>query len=183
VFTHVNGKDYNNNNVMNGFIVAKNDSDKDILSIIIHSSLHILLFLTFEKFVIGRVKPSLSFNKLAMVLEKYIMLFSLFNSFFLLFQHICFHNCYKILWTIVITYDCHKFLMNLFKFVAFDTYRKRLWDGSLLNTNKFDECLMTNKFKLMCACFYCQFKESYFSNNFSSPKRGQSVLQLFNNFN
>jgi len=113
VFTHVNGKDYNNNNVMNGFIVAKYDFDKDILSIIIHSSLHILPFLTFVKFFIGKVKPSLSFNKLAMVFEKDIMSFSLFNSFFLLFQHICFHNCYKILWTIVITYDCHKFLMSL----------------------------------------------------------------------
>jgi hypothetical protein len=92
----VNGKDYNDNNVMNGFIVTKYDFDKDILSIIIHSFLHILLFLTFVKFVIGRVKPSLSFNKLAMVLEKDIMSFSLFNSFFLLFEHICFHNCYKI---------------------------------------------------------------------------------------
>jgi hypothetical protein len=119
---------------MNGLLVAKYDFDKDILSIIIHSSLHILLFLTFVKFVIGRVKPSLSFNKLAIVLEKDIMSFSLFNSFFLLFQHIFFHICCKILWIIVITYDCHKFLMNLLKFVVFDTYKKRMWEGSLLNT-------------------------------------------------
>jgi hypothetical protein len=190
VFTHVNQKDYNNNSVMNGFIVAKHDFDKDIFSIIIHSSLHILLFLTFVKFAIGRATPRLSFNKLAMVLEKDIMLFSLFNSVFLLFQHICFHNCYKILWTIVTTYDCHKFLMNLLKFLAFETYRKRVWKGSLFNTtNLMIAWWLTNLglcvcvFLLSLTNFYCQFKESYFSKNFSSPKRGQSVMQLFNNFN
>jgi hypothetical protein len=159
VFTHVNGKDCNNNNVMNGFIVAKYDFDKDILSIIIHSSLYILLFLTFVKFFIGRIKPSLRFNKLAMALEKDIMLF------FLLFQHICFHNCYKILWIISITYDCHKFLMNLLKFLAFDTYRKRMWKGSLLNTtNLMSAWWLTNLglcvhvFLLSWTNFYCQFK-------------------------
>jgi len=173
VFTHVNGKDYNNNNVMNGFIVAKYDFDKGILSIIIHSSLHILLFLTFVKFVIGRVKPSLSFNKLAMVLEKdkcyYLCLIHSFCYFY-------------ILWTIIITYDCHKFL-------AFDTYKKGVWKGSLLNTtNLMSAWWLTNLglcvrvFLLSWTNFHCQFKESYFSKNFSSPKRGQNIMQLLNNF-